>query len=52
MRRSIATVLALGAAILGSVNLAGAVDANLLEALRSPDAWLPRSAAVSPIPSW
>jgi signal transduction histidine kinase len=47
MRKSIATVLALGASILGSVSLAGAVDAELWEALRSPDAWLPLSASLA-----
>lgn len=47
MRRAIATVLALGAATLGSVNLAGALEVELFEALRSPDAWLPLSAALA-----
>lgn len=47
MRKSLATVLALGAAILGSLNLVGAIDAELFEALRSPDAWLPLSASLA-----
>lgn len=47
MRKPVATVLAVGAAVLGSLNLVGAVDAGLFEALRSPDAWLPLSAALA-----
>lgn len=47
MLKLLAGILALGAAALGASNLAGAVDSNLFEALRSPDAWIPLSAALA-----
>jgi signal transduction histidine kinase len=47
MQKLLAGILALGAAVLGAANLAGAVDSHLFEALQTADAWIPLSAALA-----
>lgn len=47
MRKFLPTGLAIGAAALGTLNVVAAVELDVDDALRSPDAWLPLTAALA-----